>query len=309
VGWGRKKAGRYGNNIGVNSYGWMQIDKNSAFFSGIPVQVSKTGKNTPLASVQNHHVMEGRPIVQEATLAAYRENPHAGAPEHREELTSMWKEHKYPGAKWGMAIDLNACTGCNACVLACQSENNIPTVGKDQVLRGREMHWIRIDRYYSGDMENPEVLHQPMLCQHCDNAPCETVCPTLATVHSDDGLNQQIYNRCVGTRYCSNNCPYKVRRFNFYQYTHFYDEPGQSPLELEQAKALGKSIEDGAVQTACQQTCPADAIIFGDLNDPESKVSKMAAEPRGYKVLEVLNTRPAVTYLTKIRNWKGTEEV
>ncbi len=337
VGWGRKKAGRYGNGMGVNSFGWMQIEKNSAIFSGMPVEISKTGKTNPLASVQAHHVMEGRPIVQEATLAEYRENPLAGHPEHKEELISMWKPHEYPDIKWGMGIDLNSCIGCNACVVACQSENNIPTVGKDQVLRGREMHWIRIDRYYSGDMENPEVLHQPMLCQHCDNAPCETVCPTLATVHSDDGLNQQIYNRCVGTRYCSNNCPYKVRRFNFYQYTHFYDEPGQHPLELvlnpdvtvrtrgimekctfcvqrireghEKAKAFGQPIADGAIQTACQQTCPAEAIVFGNLNDPESKVSKMAAEPRGYKVLEVLNTRPAVTYLTKIRNREGTEEV
>ncbi len=336
VGWGRKKTGRYGDGVGTNAFGWGKIEKNRLLTSALPVEISKTGRTNPLASVQHHHVMEGRPVVQEATLAEYRQNPKAGHPEHQEELISMWKPHEYKAEKWGMAIDLNACIGCNACVTACQSENNIPTVGKDQVARGREMHWIRIDRYYSGEPENPEVVHQPMLCQHCDNAPCETVCPTLATTHSADGLNQQIYNRCVGTRYCSNNCPYKVRRFNFYQYSHFYDEPGQSPLELvlnpdvtvrtrgimekctfcvqriregrERAKELGKPLADGSIVTACQQTCPAEAIVFGDLNNPESQVAKMAQEARGYHVLEVLNTRPAITYLTKIRNRAKTEE-
>ncbi|MCI0405980.1 MAG: TAT-variant-translocated molybdopterin oxidoreductase, partial [candidate division Zixibacteria bacterium] len=207
VGWGRKKAGRYGDGIGTNAFGWGRIERNRLLTSALPVEISKTGKSNRLASVQNHHVMEGRPVVQEATLAEYRQNPKAGHPEHKEELISMWKPHEYKAERWGMAIDLNACIGCNACVVACQSENNIPIVGKDQVLRGREMHWIRIDRYYSGEPENPEVTHQPMLCQHCSNASCETVCPTLATTHSADGLNQQIYNRCVGTRYCSNNCP------------------------------------------------------------------------------------------------------
>ena len=336
VGWGRKKVGRYGENVGTNAFGWGKIEKNRLLTSALPVEISKTGKVNRLASVQAHHVMEGRPVVQEATLLEYRENPKAGHPEHQEELISMWKPHEYKAEKWGMAIDLNSCIGCNACVVACQSENNIPTVGKDQVLRGREMHWIRIDRYYSGEPENPEVVHQPMLCQHCDNAPCETVCPTLATTHSADGLNQQIYNRCVGTRYCSNNCLYKVRRFNFYQYTHFYDLPGQSPLELvlnpdvtvrtrgimekctfcvqrirdgrERAKELGKPLADGGIVTACQQTCPAEAIVFGDLNNPESKVAQMAKEARGYHVLEVLNTRPAITYLTKIRNKEKGQE-
>ncbi|MCI0595964.1 MAG: TAT-variant-translocated molybdopterin oxidoreductase [candidate division Zixibacteria bacterium] len=336
VGWGRKKAGRYGDGIGTNAFGWGRIERNRLLTSALPVEISKTGKSNRLASVQNHHVMEGRPVVQEATLAEYRQNPKAGHPEHKEELISMWKPHEYKAERWGMAIDLNSCIGCNACVVACQSENNIPIVGKDQVLRGREMHWIRIDRYYSGEPENPEVTHQPMLCQHCSNAPCETVCPTLATTHSADGLNQQIYNRCVGTRYCSNNCPYKVRRFNFYQYAHFYDEPGQSPLELvlnpdvtvrtrgimekctfcvqriregrERAKELGKPLVDGGIVTACQQTCPTEAIVFGDLNNPESQVAQMAQEARGYHVLEVLNTRPAITYLTKIRNKEKTEE-
>jgi len=336
VGWGRKKAGRTGDNVGVNAFALMQVEGRSLVGSALPVEISKTGKVNKLASVQGHNMIEHRPIIQEATLAEYQKNPQAGQPEHKEELISMWKPHEYKGHKWGMAIDLNSCIGCNACVVACQSENNIPTVGKDQVLRGREMHWIRIDRYYSGDPENPDVVHQPMLCQHCDNAPCETVCPTLATTHSDEGLNQQIYNRCVGTRYCSNNCPYKVRRFNFFQYSHFYDDLGQHTLVLalnsdvtvrtrgimekctfcvqrirdgkERAKELGKSVADGDVLTACQQTCPADAIVFGDLNDSESKVSKMAAEPRGYRVIELLNTKPAITYLTKIRNKEEMEK-
>ena len=339
VGWGRKRAGRYGDNVGTNAFGWGKIEKNRLVASALPVEITKTGKVNRLASVQAHHVMEGRPIVQEATLEEYRQNPKAGGPEHPLDWPhpSMWKPHEYRAEKWGMAIDLNSCIGCNACVVACQSENNVPTVGKDQVLRGREMHWIRIDRYYSGEPENPEVAHQPMLCQHCDNAPCETVCPTLATTHSADGLNQQIYNRCVGTRYCSNNCPYKVRRFNFYQYTHFYDLPGQSPLELvlnpdvtvrtrgimekctfcvqriregrERAKELEKPLVDGDIVTACQQTCPAEAIVFGDLNNPESRVAHLVAEARGYHVLDVLNTHPAITYLTKIRNKEKAQEV
>ncbi|HXF48409.1 MAG TPA: TAT-variant-translocated molybdopterin oxidoreductase [Verrucomicrobiae bacterium] len=339
VGWGRKRAGRYGDGVGVNGFGWGKIQKNRLLTAALPVEISKTGKSHPLACVQLHHLIEHRPIVQEASLEEYRKDPKAGHFEHPlfERQPSMWKPHEYKAEKWGMAIDLNACIGCNACVVACQSENNIPAVGKDQVLRGREMHWMRIDRYYSGEPENPEVVHQPMLCQHCDNAPCETVCPTLATTHSADGLNQQIYNRCVGTRYCSNNCPYKVRRFNFFQYTHFYDEPGQSPLELvlnpdvtvrtrgimekctfcvqriregrERAKELGKKLSDGDIVTACQQTCPGEAIVFGDLNDPESRAHKLSVrEERGYKVIDMLNTQPAITYLTKIRNREGDKE-
>jgi molybdopterin-containing oxidoreductase family iron-sulfur binding subunit len=264
---------------------------------------------------------------RETTLTEYQKDPKAGIePEH--ELVSLWPEHDYAGHKWGMAVDLNSCIGCNACMLACQAENNIPVVGREQVVKGREMSWIRIDSYYSENPEHPDVTHHPMLCQHCDNAPCETVCPVVATLHSDEGLNLQIYNRCVGTRYCSNNCPYKVRRFNWYE----NNQNLATPLDLvlnpdvtvrekgvmekctfciqriryskEEAKQDGRSVKDGEIKTACQQTCPTDAIVFGDLNNPDSRVSRLAGNPRGYHVLRELNTRPAVTYLSKVRNRK-----
>lgn len=303
------------------------------------VRLTKTGQRRPLAMSQNYDLLavpshlaqpgqERRPIIRETTLAQLQKEYEAkvGLPE-AEQHAGLWPEdHSTTGPKWGMAIDLNACNGCSACVVACQAENNIPVVGRDEVLRNREMYWIRIDRYYTEhDDGGVDVAHQPMLCQHCGNAPCETVCPVLATVHSDDGLNQQVYNRCVGTRYCANNCPYKVRRFNWFDYAH--DDLLQNlvlnpdvtvrsrgvmekctfcvqRIEAARVEAGGRTqrIADGAIQTACQQSCPAQAIVFGDLNDPTSRVARLTAEQRSYRVLEELNIRPSVSYQAIVRN-------
>ena len=294
-------------------------------FGGIPARASRVGRIAPLAMVQIHHQSEHRPIVYDTTYGAFLRDPHSGI-EEEEHLPSMWTPYEYKGYKWGMAIDLSTCIGCSACMIACQVENNVPVVGKKVVMQGREMAWIRIDRYYSGEADNPEFVYQPMLCQHCENAPCETVCPVLATVHSSEGLNIQVYNRCVGTRYCSNNCPYKVRRFNWFDYSKIKEPSLRLALSpdvtvrskgvmekctfciqrirdgKERAKALGIHAGGNDIKTACQQTCPTDAIVFGDLNDPKSKVAQLAANQRGYHALAELNTRPRITYQTKVRN-------
>jgi molybdopterin-containing oxidoreductase family iron-sulfur binding subunit len=270
---------------------------------------------------------EVREAVQETTLAAFAKDPHAGTPEvHDIGAGQLWPDdHPKLGHHWGMAIDLNCCTGCSACLIACQSENNVPVVGKDEVRREREMHWIRIDRYYAGDDDDLQTVHQPMMCQHCDHAPCETVCPVLATVHGAEGLNEQVYNRCVGTRYCANNCPYKVRRFNWFYYERDDDlrnlvlnpdvtvrtrgvmeKCSMCVQRIEhariEAKRLGVPLADGAIQTACQQSCPSQAIIFGDMNDPESRVSQAKLNPRRYGVLEEFNFQPSVSYQRVVRN-------
>jgi molybdopterin-containing oxidoreductase family iron-sulfur binding subunit len=302
------------------------------------VQLAKTGRHRSLATTQEHHSLElpvntaphGAPvrnIVQETTLAEFAKDPHSGAPHaHHAAAGELWPADHPPGdEKWGLVIDLNACTGCSACVVACQVENNIPAVGRDEVVRQREMHWLRIDRYYAGDGDDVRVAHQPMLCQHCDNAPCETVCPVLATVHSEDGLNQQAYNRCVGTRYCANNCPYKVRRFNWFDYPH---DDALENLALNpdvtvrmrgimekcslcvqriqegrlEARRLGIPLADGAIQTACQQSCPAQAITFGNLRDATSAVATARGSARSFRVLEDIGVEPAVAYLRIVRN-------
>ncbi len=335
LGHGRTRAGKVGLGVGANAFSWAATALGVRRYSASGVTLEKTGRKDPLACTQTHFSMEGRPIALETTVEALREE--AAAPREAEVLPSLWAARPGGEHAWGMAIDVNSCIGCSACVVACQAENNVPVVGKDQVQRARAMHWIRIDHYYRGPEDNPASLHQPMMCQHCGNAPCETVCPVLATTTSSEGLNQQVYNRCIGTRYCANNCPYKVRRFNFYDYTQNpkFDFNMTSPLgrmvlnpdvavrsrgvmekcslcvqriQLAKNDALqGKrELADGDVQTACQQACPAHAIVFGDLKDPESRVSQLRQDPRHYRVLEELGTRPSVGYLKKLRHPEET---
>lgn len=329
-GYGRERAGKVGNGVGKSIAGFGYEKGARLVLSGRTVELEKTGVRYQLAATQGHHRTEGRPIVNDITLAEYRKKPneanHTDPHLRLDPIPQIWENHEYKGYKWGLNIDLAACTGCGACITACQAENNIPVVGRDRIRMGREMHWIRLDRYYSGPAENPDVLFEPMMCQHCDNAPCETVCPVLATVHSDEGLNQMVYNRCVGTRYCQNNCPYKVRRFNFFDHWKDYKESmnlawnpdvtvrSRGVMEKctfciqriheakEKVRGTGQKVADGAVKTACQQTCPTDAIVFGNVNDAKSEVATLVRDPRNFRVLEVLNTKPAVTYLTKVRN-------
>jgi molybdopterin-containing oxidoreductase family iron-sulfur binding subunit len=339
LGYGRRRAGRVGTGIGVNAYA-LRTSANP--WGGYPVSLKKTGERYSLASTQEHHAIEragkkfdepseaafDRELVRVATLSEFRHNPgFAKDPEERTtQALSLFPEMPQGDYAWGMAIDLNRCTGCNACVVACQAENNIPVVGKDEVEMGRAMHWIRIDTYFRGALENPETIHEPVLCMHCENAPCELVCPVGATVHSPEGLNEMVYNRCVGTRYCSNNCPYKVRRFNFKLYAD-WTTPSLMGLRnpnvsvrsrgvMEkctycvqrinaakiQAELEDRDVRDGDIVTACQAVCPAQAIVFGDIKDPASRVSKLKAEPRNYGLLTELNTRPRTSYLAKLSN-------
>jgi MoCo/4Fe-4S cofactor protein with predicted Tat translocation signal len=328
LGYGRTHAGQTGSGIGFNAYALRTAD---APGYGVGLELRKTGERSALASTQSHFSMEGRGFVQVATLDEYLKNPgfaHEGA-EAGGELPSLYpvEDHPYPGNKWGMVVDTNACIGCNACVIGCQSENNIPVVGKDQVLNTREMHWLKVDQYYYGDnLENPELLFQPRMCQQCEQAPCELVCPVAATIHDHEGLNLMVYNRCVGTRYCSNNCPYKVRRFNFLQFSK-KDVPvlmlAANPEVTVRDRGVmekctycvqrisaariasdreNRPIADGEVRTACQQACPTNAIVFGNLNDPNSQVTRLKAQESNYGLLADLDTRPRTSYMPRIRN-------
>jgi molybdopterin-containing oxidoreductase family iron-sulfur binding subunit len=360
-GYGRKMDTKYGKVLmevgGANAYPFATIEGDTIVYGGQNITVSGKTGTYELALSQTHNHIEGRNLVMETTIAELAATQ--GKLEKEEKSLSIWRDYRFPGHHWGMAVDLNACTGCNACVVSCVAENNVAVVGKDEVRRRREMHWIRIDRYYtiadkkgeqmekykeinkhdnSGDIdyENVKVMFQPVMCQHCSNAPCETVCPVNAISHSSEGLNQQVYNRCVGTKYCANNCPYKVRRFNWFAYYendrfdyNMNSNLGRMVLNPDvvvrsrgvmekcsfcvqrvqmgklEAKKDGRAVKDGDVKTACMQTCPANAIVFGDLNDPNSQISKLVENKRAYGILKDLGVRPNVTYMARVRS---TEE-
>jgi molybdopterin-containing oxidoreductase family iron-sulfur binding subunit len=333
LGYGRTAAGEVGNTKGFDVY---PLRNGSAWTT---VQVTQGSGTYPLSTTQDHFAIDqlgadqrtarAATLVREAELEHFRADPEHALHHHGHELTQLFGEVDYDGYKWGMAIDLNACIGCNACVVACQAENNIPVVGKAEVATGREMHWLRIDRYFVGDPQDPPVAHQPVACQHRENAPCEQVCPVAATVHDQDGLNVMVYNRCVGTRYCSNNCPYKVRRFNYFNNNKNIDPLKQmvynpevtlrfrgvmekctfcvqriSAVKIE-AKNARREVRDGEVVPACAQVCPTRAISFGDLNDENSEVSHRQHDERAYSMLEETNVRPRTRYLARLRNRGG----
>jgi MoCo/4Fe-4S cofactor protein with predicted Tat translocation signal len=338
LGYGRTRAGYTGTDKGFNAY---VVRTSDALWVATNGKVTSTDEGYSIACTQYHFNMEGRQLLSSASLAEYKKNPgfaHEGV-EAPPKDDSLYQEFSYPGYAWGMAIDLNKCNGCSACVVACQSENNIPVVGKDQVMRGREMHWIRVDRYfahaetktndpstYNPSLDNPETFFQPVPCMQCENAPCEQVCPVGATVHSAEGLNDMVYNRCVGTRYCSNNCPYKVRRFNFLRFQD-WETPQLKLLRNPEvtvrsrgvmekctycvqrinnvridAEKQNRPIRDGEIVTACESACPSEAIVFGNANDPNSRVAKLKAQQRNYSILSELNARPRTTYLAAVRN-------
>ncbi|HYE34586.1 TAT-variant-translocated molybdopterin oxidoreductase [Methylocaldum sp.] len=336
LGYGRNRAGHVGNRTGFDAY---RLRASDAPWFDYGLEIRKTGRpldwlnllpstgRAELATTQRHHTLDGRDLVKVLTPKTLA-SAGAQSPEHR---ASLYPEYRYEGYAWAMVIDLNACIGCNACVVACQAENNVPIVGKDEVRRGREMHWLRVDRYYAGEPDNPETYFQPVPCMHCEKAPCEPVCPVQASIHDSEGLNNQVYNRCVGTRFCQSNCPYKVRRFNFFGYAEALginegapsvravrnpDVTVRSRGVMEKctycvqrisaariaAEQENRRVRDGEVQTACQAACPTQAIIFGDLNVPGSQVAALRTEPHHYALLAELNTQPRTTYLARLRN-------
>jgi molybdopterin-containing oxidoreductase family iron-sulfur binding subunit len=318
-----------GAGVGVNTYE-LRTSQSPWIASG--AQLFKTKARRLLVATQTHHNLDDpdRQVLRECELKQFLADPQViknsiKQPKSDETLYDT-EEYPYRGYKWGMSIDLNTCIGCNACLVACEAENNIPFVGKDQVHRNREMFWIRIDTYYKDSLDNPGFAHMPVPCMHCEHAPCELVCPVEATVHDSEGLNLQVYNRCVGTRFCSNNCPYKVRRFNFYQYTQ-YHQPSYRPMYNPEvtvrwrgvmekctyciqrisaarinAEKENRRIRESEIKTACQQACPTNAIVFGDLNTPDSQVGRLKQHPLDYSMLGGLNTRPRTTYLAKVEN-------
>jgi MoCo/4Fe-4S cofactor protein with predicted Tat translocation signal len=350
MGYGRTVSGKAALNVGENAFGFGLLVNGTRQMNRHVISIKKTGKTYPLALTQTHHTMEGRPLVRETNQARFEKNPVSGNELHKineEKAVTLYKKPQYVGHHWGIGVDLNKCIGCSACVIGCQSENNVAVIGKAEVKNRRIMHWLRIDRYYTSseeemerhpdfvypEWENPQVVHQPVMCQHCDNAPCENVCPVAATPHSKEGLNQMAYNRCIGTRYCMNNCPYRVRRFNWYEYSNnpdfdynFNSDLGKMAINPDvvvrsrgvvekcsfcvqriqekklEAKKEGRMLKDEEIHPACVQACPTKALVFGDRNNKESNISKHFNNPRNYHLLEELHTLASVGYLTKVRN-------
>ncbi len=327
LGFGRTFAGHVGNEVGFNAY---LLRTSAEPHGGYGLELNKVSGSHDFATTQHTQTMEEGEPIRIATLEEYKKTPQfVDQKDEQKPLPpklTLYPDYRYEGYKWGMTIDLNACVGCASCMTACQSENNIAVVGKIEVTRGRHMNWLRVDRYFRGNWDNPELYYQPVPCMQCENAPCELVCPVAATVHSGDGINQMVYNRCVGTRYCSNNCPYKVRRFNFMLYSDFDTQSlygSRNPNVTVRSRGVmekctyciqrinaakiesekqNRRIADGEITPACAQACPTQAIVFGDINDPKSRVAQLKAQARNYSLLEDLNVRPRTTYLGRLRN-------